>query len=60
MRKLDDPEIINVDQLDNAALVTFRDESPVIYPARLLYAAKEIAQLMYEKDVEEAKAKPEL
>lgn len=53
MKKPDDPEIVHVDQIDNAAIVTFKDEPDVVYPAILLHAAKGVADAMHQKDLEE-------
>jgi hypothetical protein len=50
-----DPKIVNVDQIDNAALVQFAGEAkPAVYPARLLHAAKDMGEIMMEQDLEEA------
>ena len=54
MKKPDDPQIVDVDRTDNAAVVEFKGEpEPAIYPARLLHAAKELGQIMHDKDEEE-------
>ena len=53
MTNPEDPEIVNVDQTDNAALVEFEGEpEPAVYPARLLHAAKDLAGILHEQDVE--------
>lgn len=44
------PQITNVSQTDNAAVVTFDNEETVIYPANVLQATKEVARVVYEVD----------
>jgi len=51
MAEPNDPQIANVDQTDNSAVVEFKGEpDEVIYPARLLRAAKDLANIMHEGD----------
>lgn len=51
MKRPDDPKIESVGQTDNAAVVEFQGEQPpTVNPARLLYAAKDLADIMQEDD----------
>jgi hypothetical protein len=48
----EDPRIEDVDHVDNSAAVTFKGEGTTIYPAKLLYAAKELAEVLNEIEEE--------
>ena len=53
MKKPGDPEIVHVEQVDNAAVVAFSDDTEAVFPATLLHAAVGVAAAMHEKDREE-------
>jgi hypothetical protein len=52
MKTTEQPHILEVKKVDNAAEVTFNDGTTTIYPASLLNATKELADIMYEVDRE--------